>query len=58
LGASFSLAFRHYDYIAPSVKTEICIPIEEKYSQLILNTYLRKIERREDIVILIANNPE
>ena len=40
LGASFSLALRHNDYIAPSVKPEICIPIEEKYSQLILNTYL------------------
>ena len=40
LRASFSLALRHNDYIAPSVKTENCIPIEEKYSYLILDNYL------------------
>ncbi|MCR5362174.1 MAG: hypothetical protein K6E73_09195, partial [Bacteroidales bacterium] len=28
-------------HIAPSAKTEICIPISEKYSQIILNTYLQ-----------------
>ncbi|MCR5361430.1 MAG: hypothetical protein K6E73_05405, partial [Bacteroidales bacterium] len=28
-------------HIAPSAKTEICIPISEKYSQIILNTYLK-----------------
>ena len=32
LGAFFSFVLRHNGYIAPSAKTEICIPIEEKYS--------------------------
>ena len=52
LGASFSFALRHNDYIAPSVKTEICIPIEEKYSQLIMTNYLTRFSYKKNTTTL------
>ena len=39
LGRIFCLCPQAQCHIAPSAKTEICFPISEKYSQIILNTY-------------------